>query len=451
MYKITVKDILDNSYAKLLNGNSNLEIKKCCVDSRKVTEGACFFGIEGNNINGSLFYKEALERGAKIVVINKIYDLDLKGYSDRCVIVCKNVLKTLQDIASYKRSLFKGKVIGITGSVGKTSTKNMIVDVLKNKYNVLTNNANQNSQVGLPLTILRLTNEDIMVLEMGMSMPGEMHKLSMIAKPDISIITNIGSSHMQNFNTKEDLLKSKLEILDGIEKGIFLLNNDDKLLKDVKIYNKNINIITYGINNESDFKVNNIMIDNNITFDINDIENIKIYNPYSYIYNATLSVIIGYLLNIENEDIKRSLLNYKNEPHRLEKISLDNNITLIDDSYNSSLDSIKSALDCLDKYNNKKIFVIGDILELGKFSKDVHKKVGELLNKYNIDILITIGKYSRYIGKENKNIWLKHFRKEKKSRNYIKNILKENDVILIKGSNGMNLINVVDYLKEGLF
>ena len=447
MYDLTIRDIINNSKAKLLIGNLDEKINECTVDSKKVTNGSCFFGIKGEKVNGSLFYKEALEKGAKIVVINKIYDLDLTGYDDRCVVVCENVLQTLQDLAAYKRSLFKGKVIAVTGSVGKTSTKNMIVSVLKNKYKVLTNNNNENSQIGLPLTILRLKDEDAMTLEMGMSKTGELSILSKIAKPDISVITNIGMSHYKYFNSKEEILNAKLEIIDGMESGVLLLNNDDDLLKNTKVFDKNISVITYGIENNSDYIADNISENDSITFSVKDILDIKIDNPYEYIYNALVSIIIGKMFNIDSNKIKESLYNFKNEKHRLEEIMLDNNILLIDDTYNASYKSVMSSLNYIKKYNKRKIVVLADILELGNMTKHIHRKIGKELVNIDIDVLITIGKYSKYIGKYKKNIIKKHFKNELKARCYIKKILKENDLILLKGSNSMKLINIVNYLK----
>ena len=448
MIKITVKDLLENTDSKLLIGDESLEINECFVDSRKVKEGSCFFGVEGKKENGSVYYKEAFLNGASIVVINKMNSIDLDMYKDKTIVLTNNVLKVLHDIAIFKRSLFKGKVIGITGSVGKTTTRKILVSILKNKYKVLTNNGNENGQLGVPLTILRLKDEDVIALEMGVSMKGEMNKLSKIARPNISLITNICESHIANFNSKEDILNAKLEIINGMDKGTLYLNNDDSLLNNLKIYDKNINTITYGIKNESDYMVNNLLIDNDINFDFCMINDIKLNVPYSYIYNFLGPILISKEFNISNDDIYKGIYNYKNEHHRLEIINLDNNITMIDDTYNANLKSVKASIEFISKYDKRKIFVLGDILELGKISKKTHQQIGYLLKNSNIDILITIGKYSKYTGKKCKNIWNKHFYNEKDSREYIKKLLKEDDVILLKGSNGMNLVNIVDDLKK---
>ena len=189
----------------------------------------------------------------------------------------------------------------------------------------------------------------------------------------------------------------------------------------------------------------NVLIDNDITFDT-VIKNIVINKPYEYIYNCLVTIIISKMFDIDDKTIRYELYNFKNEKHRLEKIILKNNITLIDETYNASLDSVISSVKYLSSFKLRKILVLADILELGKMSKDIHKKIGNSIK--DIDILITIGRYSKIIGKLNKNIWYKHFKDEKKARSYIKDSLKKDDVILIKGSNGMKLINIVNYLKD---
>ncbi len=454
--KITVKDLLENCACKLLNGIEETIINECFIDSSKVTEGSCFFGIKGNNTDGSVYYKEAMDKGAKVLVLSKRYDYNFKGYEDKVIVIADDTLKVLRDLAAYKRSLFTGPVIGITGSVGKTSTKEILSNVLKQNYKVLKTKGNENSQIGLPLTILRLTCEEVMVLEMGMSMKGEMHNLSMIAKPDIAIITNVLDSHIGNLGSRENILKAKLEIIDGMDYGTLIINNDNDMLKTVESgIKEGINVMTFGIQNKSNIMPSNINEKILTSFDIDDIHGFEIKGSYTLIYNVLASYLVGKMLGVSRSMIKKGINEYNNEKHRLEIINLSNNITLIDDSYNASYDSVKVALEYMKNFDGKKKVVLGDILELGKESKKIHKKIGKLIIDNNIDELITIGKYSKYIGREakkngfnTKNI--KHFKSELKSRSYVKDLLNKDSVILVKGSNGINLINLVEYIKEGL-
>lgn len=450
MIKIYVNDVINYCDAKLLIGNEDVEIKECTVFSKKVIKGGTFIGIKGENTDGSLFYKEAFDNGADVCIINKIYDLDLKGYDDKTVIVANDTKKVLHQLASYKRSLFNGKVIGITGSIGKTTTKEMLSSVLSKKYKVLKTQGNENSQIGLPLTMLRLKDEEIMILEMGMSNLGEIHNLSLIAKPDIAVITNILDSHIEHLKTNENILKAKLEILDGMANGILLINNDNVLLNKWHNDNKKENVITVSTQNNSDVMAYNIKEGITTSFNVENID-LTITGTKDLVTNALLVYKICKLLNIDDETIKEGINNYTNTSHRLEIIKLNNNITLIDDSYNANYESVCSSLKFLSNFGNRKIAVLADILELGKISKKTHKKIGYEVIKNKVDILITIGKYSKYIRNiaRKYNIKTKHFKEEEKSRKYIKKLLKKEDVILVKGSNGMKLINLVNYLKEG--
>ena len=453
MIEITVSDVLKNCDVKLLIGREDEKINECYVDSKKNTNCGCFIGIKGEKTDGSLFYKEAFDNGASICILNKIYDLDLQNYDDKTVLIANDTKKVLKQLAIYKRSLFKGVVIGVTGSVGKTSTKEMLFNVLSSKYKVLKTIKNQNSQIGLPLSILRLTDEDVMVLEMGMSNLGHIHNLSLIAKPDISVITNIYDSHIEFLGTRENILKAKLEIIDGMDSGKLIINNDNYLLNNLKLNNKNINIITCGIKEKSDYMANIISDDIITKFNACGINDLSIKGGVPYVYNALIALTIGKLMNVEDELIKEGINKALGVEKRLEEVKIDNNITIIDDSYNANYESIYLALSYLSKFSGRKIAVLADILELGKNSKTIHKKVGELINNNNTNYLITIGKYSKYISKVAKKNkmnkkFIKHFKDEKSSREFIKSILKDGDILLIKGSNGMKLCNLIEYLKK---
>ncbi len=455
MQKITVNDLIKHCNCKLLIGKEDEVINECVINSKQKTKNGTFFGIKGSKNDGSLFYKEAFDNGAKICIISKIYNLDLTGYEDKTVLVSNDVVSTLQALAAFKRKLFKGIVIGITGSVGKTSTKQMLSNVLEKNYKVLKTTGNENSQIGLPLTILRLKDEDVMVLEMGMSKKGEMHNLSMIARPDIAVITNVYDSHIGNLGSRENILKAKLEILDGMNCGHLIINNDNDMLRLVDNVKDNIKVLTYGIENKSNVMPHNIKEEIKTSFSIDDIDGFLIDGNKTLIYNALATYLVSKLLGVSRGMIKEGINNNIGERHRLEIVKLNNNVTIIDDTYNASYYSIKLALQYIKNFDGKKIVVLGDVLELGKETKDTHRKIGKLLNSDFIDQLITIGKYSKYINKQAiknglKRKCVKHFKNELKARDYIKEKVDKDTVLLIKGSNALNLINIVEYLKEGL-
>lgn len=448
--KITVKDVVENTSCKLLIGNLDEEIEECFIDSKKIKENGCFIGIKGCHTDGSFYYKEAFKNKASVCILNKILDLDLNGYDDKTVLIAEDTKKVLKELAIYKRSLFKGTVIGITGSVGKTSTKEIIYNVLEKKYSVLKTNGNENSQIGLPLTITRLKDEDVMVLEMGMNDFNQMHNLSLIAKPDIAIITNIYDSHIGILGSRENILKAKLEILDGMTSGTVIVNNDNDLLNDWAKTFREENVITYGIKNESDYMATDIKEREIISFNVNNIDNINASST-AFIYNKLAAIVVGKIMNVKDSDIKDGVNKSINVSHRLEEIKLKGNITIIDDCYNASFESVKNALNYINKKDGRKILILGDILELGKKSKEIHRKIGELIS--NCAYLITIGKWSKYIAKEarknglNKK-YVKHFKNVSMAKKHILSIIGPNDNILIKASNAINLSELVNYLKE---
>ena len=453
MIKIRIKDIINNFDCKLIYGNENELLENFSKDTRNINKNDVYVGIKGENFDGNLFYEDALNKGAKIAIVekNSIDINNITEYKNKTLVICEDSVKLLQQIAAYKRNLIKVPVIAVTGSVGKTSTKDMIYSVLKEEFNVLKTEGNFNNHLGLPLTLLKYKNEDIVVVEMGMNNLGEISLLSNIAKPNIAVITNIGTAHIGNLGSRENILKAKLEILDGMSDGVLIINNDNDLLHNNldKIKDK-IKTITIGINNNSNYMANNIeeeVFESNFKIEDNDI-NIKVGGKV-FIYNSLIAYSIGKYLNMNDKNIVKGLENFKLAENRLEKIKI-KNYTIINDTYNASYDSIINAIDLINMSNYKrKILLLGDILELGEFSKDIHSKIGEYILTKNIDYVILIGKEVLNIKKviDNKvdNI---HFYKESDCYEFLSNFLKENDIILIKGSHGMNLINIVNYLKN---
>ena len=447
---IYVSDIIDKFNGKLLYGDINLVLDNFSHDTRTIRDGDIYVGIKGETFDGNLFYKDAFDKGAKACILDNIDINDIEDkYKNKTIILVDNCLKCIQDLARYKRSLYNIPVVGVTGSVGKTSTKDMIYSVLSTKYKVLKTEGNNNNNIGLPFTILRLKDEDIMVIEMGMNNFGEISLLTNISKPTMAVITNVGTAHIGNLGSRENIMKAKLEIIEGLN-GPLIINNDNDILHDNIDYIKSLNkIITIGIYNDSDYMAKDISKDlTEFTID-NDNINCNIGNT-AFIYNSLVAYVFGKLCNVDNENIKDGIKNFKLTSNRLEFKKLNNDITLIDDTYNASLDSIKSSLEILVKQETaRRIAVIGDVLELGKFSESIHEEIGKLLFDSNIDFIITVGNETKYTDRYLKNMGytnLMHFDNEKDTYEYISNLLKSGDTILFKGSHGMHLSNIVTYL-----
>ena len=335
---------------------------------------------------------------------------------------------------------------------GKTSTKDVIASVVSQKFNVLKTEGNLNNHIGLPFTLLKLKNHTAIVVEMGMNHFGEISLLTNIAKPTICVITNIGTAHIGNLGSRENILKAKLEILEGLkENGTVIVNNDNDLLHEWTIANNNeYNIYTYGIENESNYIATDIKEKETTRFLINNIEAENLIAGKHFIYNALSAYAVGDILGIDKNKIIQGIRNFKLTSKRMDILTISNNIKVINDSYNASFDSMKASLETIKKERRRKIAVLGDMLELGKFSQELHIKVGDEVVKNNIDILITVGEYAKYIANRAKNLGMNSivtFDTIEKASEYLKEIMKDGDVILLKASNSMNFSKILDYIK----
>ena len=451
---IYVKDLLNNCDAKLFYGNLDTSLIDFSKDTRTINKDDIYVGIKGDNIDGSIFYKDALLKGAKGCILNNNTIIDeefIKDYQDRFIVLTSDTIKCLQDLAKYKRSLYNIPVIGITGSVGKTSTKDIIASVLSKKFNVLKTEGNYNNHLGVPLTILKLKDENCLVIEMGMNHMGEISILSKIAKPTLAVITNVGTSHIGNLGSRENILKAKLEILEGMNEKLLVINNDNDLLHNYYLENKN-NIITFGINNKSDYmasKIDSNETSSKFTSNIDNIDYEFIINTPGehFILNALTGISVGRYFNIDVPLIKDGIANFILTKRRME-IEKIKNITIIKDFYNANLDSMRAAINYLGSLKGRKIAMLGDMLELGEYSKSLHQEVGKVIKENNIDITITVGNYSQYINDEGSNVYC--FLNNKDAINKLKSILKDGDNLLIKASYGMNFSEIYNEIHDYL-
>ena len=448
--EIYIKDIIKLCDGKLLSGDENIVINNIKIDSRKINDGDIYVGIRGEVNDGNIFFEDAINRGAKAIIVDNS-KLDYDKYGDVTIVLVKDTVWCLQELARYKRSLFKGEVIAITGSVGKTTTKDMVASILSEKYKVLKTEGNYNNHIGLPLTILNYTLEDVMVVELGMSHEGELSLLSRIAKPTLSIITNVGTAHIGNLGSRENILKAKLEILDGMDNKKLIINNDNDMLHEYYIKNSD-NVITVGINSDSMYRAVNVR-DNCLFFDIDGyLENVKnVYMNEAYIINLLVGYAVGSLLGLTNEEYLNGVKKVTLSSKRLEMVMNKYGYNIINDSYNANYDSMKVGLEYLHNinYSGRKIAVLADMLELGEYSKKMHEDVGIEVVKNKIDVLVTVGEYARYIndkaisaGFDKNNSY--HFNNNIECIDFLKRFLKKEDTVLFKGSNGMKLYEIID-------
>ena len=458
MKNLTVKDILNHIDGKLIIGNEDLECKNFSRDTRKLKKGDIYIGIKGETFDGSKFWKQALENGASCVIVENVdfTDKDKKEFEGKSIIKVENTLDALYNIARYKRSLYNILVIAITGSVGKTSTKDIVANVVNQKYRTLKTIGNNNNNIGLPFTILRMQEEEAMVLEMGMNHFGEISLLTSIAKPTICIITNIGTSHIGNLGSRENILEAKLEILEGNHSQTVIINNDNDLLHKWYEENKNkMDIKTYGIKEKSDLNANHIVLNElSSEFTCNlDGKDEKIIVPVGgehFILNSLCAVMVGKVLKINSEKIIKGIEEFELTKKRMDITELENGVKIINDAYNASLESMSASLKVLSEFKqNRKIAVLGDMLELGEYSQKLHEKVGEEVYQNKIDMLMCSGKNAKYIVKRAKELGMSeeniyYFETKEEIINKLKEISKKGDIILLKASNGMKFFDIAE-------
>ena len=445
-------DVLKHIKYKEVINKLDLDFNSVFIDSRKVTNGSMFIGIKGNNVDGNDLYMNAFNNGSNVCVLDHI-NADITKYleaNNKCVIIVDNTISFLQSLAKYKRYLFRGQVVAITGSSGKTSTKDMIYSVLSEKLNCFKTEGNFNNDIGLPLTILNAPlYSDVWILEMGMNHKGEISFLSKIAKPTIAIITNIGTSHIGNLGSRENILKAKLEILDGMEDGILVINNDNDLLKDLSFLN--IKVMTIGINNNSDIMAYDILLkETSSIFYINNKKYQVLVGGIHFIYNALIGYAIGKIFNIDDNLVGKGIKELKLSKNRMNIIEK-NNIKIIDDCYNSNYDSCKYSLKYLGNFKGRKIAILGTMLELGNYQEYYHSLIGDVIVSEKIDILITVGECSDLINRRALELGFKesnlyHVNDNEEAIEVINSIKKEGDIILIKASHSLNFTEIVNAL-----
>lgn len=460
MEKLSVKEIVGAVNGTILCGDENTIISDVITNSKEITKGNLFIPIKGARFDAHDFIKSAFENGAYATFTERDeFNAGLGVY-----IRVKNTRDAFQHLAAYYRSKFNIPIIGVTGSVGKTSTKEMIASALFKYGNIMKTKGNLNSQIGVPMTIFQLNkNHNAAVVEMGMSEPGEMDRISFVVKPNRAVITNIGISHIENLKTRENILKEKLNIAKYIKSssGRLYLNGSDPIVKKEsgKFYDflENLEqnqefrrdcVIYYGMDGFCDYQATDIKtVDDETEFILKCkhykgkivISCIGVHN----VYNALAAIAIACDLGLNMSEIQEGLLTYKTIAMR-QQIHKLKNINLIDDSYNASPDSMKSGIDVLVqlKGSNRGIAVLADMLELGKESKKAHFDLGTYIAEKKIEIVITVGTESREIVNGIKayglDILTKSFLNNEEALNYLKTIINRSDNILVKGSRGMH-------------
>ena len=411
------------------------------IDTRNLVDGQIFFSLRGEKYNGNDFAIEALDKGACYSVIDD-KEILYKNQSQNLIYV-KDSLKAFQELSCYHRSHYDTKVIGVTGSNGKTTTKNLIYSILSQKYNVIKTKGNLNNHIGVPLSLFDINKKvDIAIIEMGANHIGEIERLCNIAMPDIGLITNYGKAHLEGFGGFEGVIQGKTEMFDYLTKnyGHIILNNDDEL----QVANCRGDLaLTYGNKPDSEFVYNYIKKDNKLIIKTENYEfKSNIYGDYN-LSNLAVSITIGKFLNLKNDEIQKGLDLFQNDSNRSEIIKLGTNKIYLD-AYNANPSSIKAAILNFDKeVSDKKILVLGDMFELGEYSHNEHQNIVDLIKNKNYEKIYLVG--NNFFKCKTKEEHIQKF----KSLDQLSESINFNNLnsmnILIKGSRGIGLEKLLNY------
>ena len=423
----------------------DMEVTGVAIDSRKVADGYLFVPIKGARVDGHDFIPQVMEKGALCTLSE--HELENADYP---YILVASSEQALKDIAEHYRKALDIKVVGITGSVGKTSTKEMIASVLSQKYNVLKTAGNFNNEIGLPLTIFNIRDEhEVAVLEMGISDFGEMTRLTKMARPDICVITNIGLCHLENLIDRDGVLKAKTEMFihKQPDAKIILNGDDDKLITvdGAKFF---------GLSTERDAYADNIhslsLRGTTCTLHLGD-NSIDVLIPipgHHMVYNALAGAMVGRELGLTAEEIKAGVEALVPVSGRNNMISTDS-FLIIDDCYNANPISTKASLDVLATADSRKVAILGDMFELGENEKELHRGVGEHAAEKEIDVLVCIGPLSKNTaeGALGHKTAVHHFETKAEFLSKVETLLCKDDCILVKASHGMEFPEIVEKLQ----
>lgn len=432
----------------------HIEVSSIEIDSRKVQPGGLFVAIKGERADGHNFIKQVIDGGALAVISEQ----ELPG-NDFPYILVKSSLQAVKDIAEFYLKQLHIPVVGITGSVGKTSTKEMIYSVLRQKYRVLKTEGNFNNELGLPLTVFRLRDDDqIAVLEMGISHFGDMHRLAKIARPHTIIMTNIGCAHLENLKTRDGILKAKSEIFDFIEPDATIIVNgdDDKLstIKDVQ----GIKPHTFGFDATNDFWADNMQslglkgTKCRLHTPAGIIDDVTVAMPGKHmVLNALAAAAAGIAYGLTLSQIKAGIEANESLAGRFSIIET-GTFTIIDDCYNANPVSMKASLCALQDADTRKVAILGDMGELGANERQLHADVGSYAAKLRIDSFLCVGPLSESIasaikaGDPTKEVH--HFATKDDLLSQLDSLLRKGDTVLVKASHFMGFAQIVNYLKE---
>lgn len=457
MKNLTLENIAKAVEGKLFHGENipaDTEAEGVVIDSRQVGKNYIFVAIKGEHVDGHDFVRDVFEKDALAMIAERELD------TDRPYILVESSLEALKKLAAYYREGLDTKIVGITGSVGKTSTKEFISSVLGQKYKVLKTEGNFNNEIGVPLTLFKIRDfHEVAVIEMGISDFGEMHRLSYMVRPDICVMTNIGLCHLENLGSRDGILKAKSEIFDFASRdAVAVLNMDDDKLYSVKEV-KNRKPVYYGMNRNADVyaesvEANGIYGTKAVIFLKKEDKKIEVKIPLPgkhMVYNAMAAATVGEILGLGAEEIRQGIENIQSVGGRLHIIETEK-YTIIDDCYNANPVSVRSSLDVLNNAEERKVAILGDMFELGADEKKLHYQLGEYFKEKQIDMAVLAGELSEntYQGIRDSGAATQvyYYKTLEDLLDYLDIMVQEKDVILVKASHSMHFEKIVEKLRN---
>lgn len=452
MQSVTVKELVKELGGVLLCGDEMTQIGTLSFDSRKIGEKALYVPLLGERVDGHRFIESAFQNGA-VATLTAEEKIAVDG---KAHILVKDTKEAMQKVASCLRKKKRIPIVGITGSVGKTTTRALVAEALQAEKTVFQTKGNLNSQIGVPVMLSEIDEEEIAVLEMGMSEFGEMERLTKMVQPNLAVITCIGVAHIQQLGSQENICKEKMAITLGMKpEDILILNGDDVLLRAKKDSVENP-VLFYGTTKDCDFYATDIqMIDGKAHFlAVCQEEEVKVTLAMMGIHNvlnALAALAVCKLSGVSIQNAAKKLEEFGGVKMR-QQVYTTKKYTIIDDTYNANPDSMKAGIRVLMELPKagRKIAVLGDMLELGEEERFYHEEIGRFAAENGVDLLLTVGKLTPYMAEaallEKKGLCAKHFENNKEIGDYLKKLLLPEDVVLLKGSRGMALNEVVDDL-----
>lgn len=457
---LTTEEIIKATGGELLAGELKT-FSGVSIDSRTIGEGELFFALRGDRFDGHDFIDAALARGGGAVVDS----IPAAPQAGKIIIYVKDTLKALQDLSHFFRMRLDIPVIAITGSNGKTTTKEMTYSILSKRFRTLKNEGNLNNHIGLPLSLMKLQHDDeAVVVEMGMNAPGEIRRLGEIAVPTHGVVTNIGSAHLGRLGSYEAVRDAKLEILDGL--SVAVVNADDDFLMEgiAKAKNFNGEIVTFAVNADSHVMAQDIQTTetgSRFLLEFRGAENVevdlKVHGLFN-IYNALAAAAVCFSLGVQPEEIKTALEGFRAFSMRFEVVRI-KGITVINDSYNANPSSMVGSLKELVRLGTggRKIAVLGDMRELDEFSEEEHRALGKIICQMGVDVFVAVGEMMSLAAEESRKTCgegaapeIYMFRNADKANESIMDIIKQGDTVLIKGSRSMKMDHVAERITDAL-